>query len=192
MKGYYKLRKRALQLLENGLTVAHHYHGPKHTLNVLKVCNAYIRRESVTQKEAKLLRIAALFHDTGFVNSYKKHEDESARLAAVEMTKLGIDAQTIKRVQSLIMATKTPQMPKTKLERIICDSDLDYLGRHDYPEISNKLYQELKAFQLVDSKDSWLKQQIAFLQNHQYHTTFAKKNREPVKQKRILELQKNL
>jgi len=108
------------------------------------------------------------------------------------MTKLGIGAQTIKTVQKLIMATKTPQMPETKLERIICDSDLDYLGRNDYPEISNKLYKELKAFKLVDSKESWLKQQIAFLQNHQYHTTFAKKNREPVKQKRILELQKNL
>ena len=33
-------------------------------------------------------------------------------------------------------ATKIPQTPLTKLEEIICDADLDYLGREDFFEIS--------------------------------------------------------
>lgn len=188
MKGYLKLRKQALQLLNNGLTANHHYHGVYHTLNVLKVCNAAIRREKIAPQDAKLLRIAALYHDTGFVVCYKAHEEESVRLATEAMTQLGIDKQSIAKVQNLIRATKTPQAPKTQLERILCDADLDYLGRNDYPEISHKLYQELKAFQLVASEEAWREKQIAFLQNHRYHTPFAKKNREPVKQKRIQEL----
>ncbi len=188
MKGYLKLRKQALQLLKNGLTADHHYHGVYHTLNVLKVCNAAIRREKIAPQDAKLLRIAALYHDTGFVDTYEGHEDESIRLVTAAMTQLGVDTQSVKKVQNLIRATKTPQEPKTRLEKILCDADLDYLGRKDYPEISQKLYRELKAFQLVASEEAWREQQIAFLQKHRYHTAFAKKNREPVKQKRIQEL----
>ena len=85
--------------------------------------------------------------------------------------------------------SKTTKAPKTQLERILCDADLDYLGRKDYPEISQKLYRELKAFQLVTSEEAWREQQIAFLQKHRYHTAFAKKNREPAKQKRLQQLQ---
>jgi len=192
MKGYLTLRKQALQLLNNGLSANHHYHGLNHTLNVLKVCNAAIRREKIAPEDAKLLRIAALYHDTGFVVGYKAHEDESIRLVTKAMTQLGMDKQSVSKVQNLIRATKTPQAPKTQLERILCDADLDYLGRKDYPEISQKLYRELKAFQLVASAEAWREQQIAFLQNHRYHTPFAKKNREPVKQKRILELKSAL
>jgi predicted metal-dependent HD superfamily phosphohydrolase len=189
MKGYLKLRKQALQLLKNGLTANHHYHGVNHTLNVLKVCNAAIRREKIAPEDAKLLRIAALYHDTGFVGTYEAHEDESVRLVTAAMTQLGIDKRSVTKVQNLIRATKTPQEPKTQLEQILCDADLDYLGRKDYPEISQKLYRELKAFELVASKEAWLEQQIAFLKNHRYHTPFAKKNREPVKQKRLQQLQ---
>ena len=38
----------------------------------------------------------------------------------------------------LILATKVPQKPKNKLEKIICDADLDYLGREDFDNISDK------------------------------------------------------
>jgi hypothetical protein len=43
------------------------------------------------------------------------------------------------------MATKLPPNPKNLLEKIICDSDLDYLGRSDFIPVSNTLFEELKA-----------------------------------------------
>jgi hypothetical protein len=38
------------------------------------------------------------------------------------------------------------------------------------------------------SKQEWNKIQIKFLEAHEYHTEFAKKNRKPNKEKRIEEL----
>jgi len=37
----------------------------------------------------------------------------------------------------------TPR-PANLLEEIICDSDLDYLGRSDFIPVSNTLFEELK------------------------------------------------
>ncbi|MCK9612757.1 MAG: hypothetical protein PHR81_00260 [Bacteroidales bacterium] len=44
------------------------------------------------------------------------------------------------------MATKIPTKLKNKLEKLLCDADLDYLGREDYMEISNRLRREWDVF----------------------------------------------
>ncbi len=188
MKGYLKLRRKALYILRSELSDQLTYHGISHTLDVLHVCNLYIRREKLKREKAKLLRIGALCHDIGFIVSNEQHEKKSAKLAAKLMSKYGFSKKQISTVRALILATRIPQSPKTYLEKILCDADLDYLGRNDYYEISNKLYQELRAFELISDKEEWKKHQIQFLEAHSYHTPFAKKNREPLKQQRILEL----
>ena len=88
----------------------------------------------------------------------------------------------------LILCTKIPQQPKTLLERIICDVDLDYLGRPDFYEISDQLFRELKALSVINNIDEWNKIQINFLEAHTYHTDFAIRNRQPNKEQRIKEL----
>jgi predicted metal-dependent HD superfamily phosphohydrolase len=192
MKGYLKLRRKALHILRSELSDQLSYHGISHTLDVLHVCNLYIRREKIKREKAKLLRIGALCHDIGFTVSNQKHEKKSAKLAATLMSKYGFSKKQISIVKRLILATRIPQTPKTYLERILCDADLDYLGRNDYYEISNKLYQELKTFEHIANKEEWREQQIQFLEAHNFHTPFAKKNREPLKQQRILELKGKL
>ena len=95
-------------------------------------------------------------------------------------------------VKGLIWATKIPQSPKTKLEKIICDADLDYLGRRDFYQISDQLFKELKLRGLLGNKKEWNRIQISFLEGHSYHTKFALENRQPVKEKRIAELYETL
>lgn len=190
MTGYLKLRRRALRILHSELSDQLSYHGISHTLDVLHVCNLYIRREKLNPEKAKLLRIGALCHDIGFTVSGLNHEQESADLAATLMSQYGFSKNHISTVKRLILSTKIPQSPKTYLEKILCDADLDYLGREDYYEISNKLYQELKTFNLISNKEEWRKQQIHFLESHRYHTPFARKNRQPAIETRLRELKK--
>ena len=47
------------------------------------------------------------------------------------------------------MATKMPQAPQNKLQQIICDADLYYLGTDTYLSKSNKLYKELHESGIV-------------------------------------------
>ena len=188
MKGYIKLRKRVLEILGTKLSKRCYYHGVQHTLDVLKVINQYIKRENVYTEDAKLLRIGVLLHDIGFTVSHIDHEVRSAEIAESIMSELGFSKKHIEIVKGLILSTRVPQKPKTKLEKIICDADLDYLGRSDFYSKSDLLFKELKTYSNIGNKLEWNKAQIKFLENHKYHTKFSKKNRQPQKEKRIKEL----
>ena len=91
-------------------------------------------------------------------------------------------------IQSLIMATKLPQSPKNHLEQIICDADLDYLGRDDFFIIGNNLRKEFLHYNIVANNEVWEKLQFNFLSNHQYFTESSRNLREPVKQQNFAKL----
>ena len=192
MDGYYKLRKEALLILNSRLPNGLYYHSISHTLDVLETSNNYIKRDKINAHEATLLRIAVLFHDTGFIEKYVGHEEISKNIAISLMQECGYDEQDIRIVKGLILATHIPQLPKNNLEKIICDSDLDYLGRSDFYPTSDLLFKELKFRSMVTSKLEWDKIQIKFLESHRYHTPFAIKNRQPNKEKRIAELKSSV
>jgi len=185
---YEKLKERILDLLDEQLPGDLTYHGTHHTLDVLDVCNAYIERGSIEERDALLLRTGVLFHDFGFTRSFDDHERNGAILAEKVLPDYGFSAEEIKIVEGLIMSTKIPQKPETDLEKIICDADLDYLGRDDYYPISNTLFQELKSLGKIETEEEWNALQIGFLEAHNYHTSFAIENRQPEKEKRIAEL----
>ena len=190
MKGYNKIRKKALEILNSALSKKLYYHGAHHTIDVLHVINQYIKREKINNYAAKILRIGALYHDIGFSVSSKEHEKSGCIIAEKYMLEYGFSKKDISIVKGLIMATRIPQSPKTHLEKIICDADLDYLGRNDFYTISNQLFKELGFFSEIQNENDWNKLQINFLEAHQYHTEFAIKNRQPQKEKRIEELKK--
>ncbi len=176
--------------LQSGLSSRLTYHHFDHTLSVVATCNQYIAHYGIDKKQAQLLRLAAWGHDLGFVNTYKDHEVESARLTAELMSKYGYDKDDIQIVESLILATRIPQSPNTLLEKILCDSDLDYLGKANYFPISNTLYQELKSYGVIQDEDHWLDLQISFLKKHHYHTLFARTHLAPQKEQVLQKLQK--
>ena len=182
MQGYRTLRKQVLTNLEANLPSSLTYHALDHTLDVLNVCNQYIRREQLPEEERYLLRTGAIVHDMGFLQGSANHEEVGAGMAEVIMKDLGINEKDIELVKGLVMATKIPQNPQNHLQRIICDADLDYLGRQDYPEISKRLFMELKNMNVISTAQQWKELQINFLKAHHYHTPYAIKNREPQKQ----------
>jgi hypothetical protein len=85
----------------------------------------------------------------------------------------------------MIRATKIPQQPQNKLEEIIADADLDYLGRDDFFMIGGQLFNELKARNVVNQESDWDQIQIRFLENHHYFTTTARNLREEQKEKHL-------
>lgn len=188
MHGYNKLRKRARYLLNNELPDDLYYHSIRHTINALKNCEAYIKYFNIDSYSSKLLRIAILLHDIGFTVSYINHEIEGAKIANELMTEFGFTKSEIKVVTRLILATQLPQKPQNLLEKIICDVDLDYLGRKDFYKTSDLLYQELLEKSDFFDRNEWNRIQIEFLESHTYHTEFAKERRQVNKEQRIEEL----
>lgn len=164
------------------------YHGIHHTEHVFANAKEYIKRMHISEYDGLLLLTAALMHDTGFLFTYDNHEDHSMKYASELLPDFQYEPQEIDKINGMIRATKIPQQPTNVLEDIIGDCDLDYLGTDSFYPVSHTLFEELKAYKKVSGEKDWNELQIRFLQKHHYHTPFAKKYREPVKQKYLKEL----
>ena len=174
-----------LDKLEKELPEYLYYHNVKHTIDVVTEVELIGWAEGVSEKEVLLLKTAALFHDAGHTIGYDNHEDIGCGLARDFLPGYNYSPSQIERICELIMATQMPLKPKNLLEKIMCDSDLDYLGRSDFIPVSNTLYEELKQQNKIDSLNDWNKLQIKFISGHQYFTETARNLREVNKQKQI-------
>ncbi len=179
--------KHIVEMLESKMP-HHHYHNIDHVYDVLTAAEVIGDQEQLTAEERSLLRIAALLHDSGFIHSPKNHEESGAELAREILPTYGLSAEQIDSICGMIMATRIPQSPTTKLEKILCDADLDYLGRDDFYEIGGRLLLELKEAGVVETEREWNLVQKTFLESHRYHTPFSKRNREGMKHNHLQEI----
>ena len=163
------------------------YHSYYHIIDVANVCDKYINLYHIDDNMAKLIRIAAVSHDFGYTESPVEHEENSILLIE-SFLKPVLSKEEIELVNGMIRATKIPQEPRTFYEKIIADADLDYLGRTDYNELSECLRKEFMHFGVIKTQKEWLNLQIKFLENHEYHTLYAKWNRRKLKLRKLKEL----
>lgn len=174
-----------LDKLEKELPRYLFYHNVKHTVDVVTEVELIGWAEGCTDEEVLLLKTAGLFHDAGHTIGYDGHEELGCQLARKFLPKYGYTDEQIEKICTIIMATQLPPTPNTILEKIICDADLDYLGRSDMIPVSNTLYKELKEQEKIGSFNDWNKLQVKFISGHQYFTQTARSLREVNKQKQI-------
>lgn len=180
-----------LKKLDTELPDGLFYHGIHHTLNVAATAKFIALQEGVTNPaDLNLLYFAALYHDAGFIVSYQNHEENSCLLARENLPQFGFSTEDLDVICALIMATKVPQNAQTHLERILCDADLDYLGRDNISSIAGMLYKELHTQGFVKDVEAWNEIQIKFLTQHTFHTEYAQKKLNPKKMAYLDELKK--
>jgi class 3 adenylate cyclase len=178
-----------LDKLEKELPDYLFYHNVKHTVDIVTEVELIGWGEGCSDEEILLLKTAGLFHDAGHTVAYDNHEYHGTVLAREMLPKYNYSPEQIEKICSIIMATKLPPKPSNLLESIICDSDLDYLGRSDFIPVSNTLYEELKAQNKIGSLNDWNKIQVKFISGHQYFTQTARSLREVNKQQQIERIQ---
>ncbi len=181
-----------LDKLEKDLPEYLYYHNVKHTVDVVTEVELIGWAEGLNDEEILLLKTAALFHDAGHTVKYDEHEYHGTQLAREMLPNYGYDEEQIEKICRIIMATKLPPQPSDLLEQIICDADLDYLGRSDMIPVSNTLYKEMKEQNKIGTLDDWNKLQIKFISGHQYFTSTARNLREVNKKKQIERIKKLL
>lgn len=187
-----RIYKEVMSNLENNLPSWLHYHTPAHTRYVLEKAMFLAEQEGVTGRELFLIKVAALYHDLGFVKDRKNHERTGCEIAAKELREYGLMPEEISKICGMIMATKIPQNPKTTSEKILADADLEYLGTEQFTEISETLYQELLHTRPHLSRDQWNEIQVQFLSNHSYHTIYCQEHCEAKKAEHLARLQEKL
>lgn len=164
------------------------YHNLRHAIDVYSAANTLASLSKQGYENRFLLKTAALLHDIIVVPGSKYNEEKSVEFAEQYLPQIGYSAGQTQTIGKLILATKMPQNPVSFLEQILCDADLDNLGRPDFFELGEKVRIELG---LGDTR-KWYQQQLQFLRNHQYHTEVAKRLRDSGKAANMQRLEKML
>lgn len=189
---YMKAERHIMKILENQLSPKLLYHSINHTVDVTKAVERLAIMEGITDEDLFLLKSAATYHDAGFIEKYEKNEEIGMRLAREILPKYGYTEDQIDIIDGLIKSTEIPQSPTTKLQQIMCDADLDYLGRDDFHAIADLLRRELREHGKLDSDRAWDEIQVKFLEQHTYFTDSAIKLRHEKKLAHIQEIKDKL
>jgi len=188
-----EVRGYVFKLFKSNLPSAVVYHNFDHTVEVVNAAFEIGTAENISDEEMKTLLIAAWFHDTGNIKSYLNHEEESKKIVSNFLKDKGFEKDQISTISGLIDATKMPQKPKNKLERIICDSDLVHLGKKDFKEKSELLKLEWELLGYKNSSEfDWCFENENFLTTHSFFTDYAYENFNSQKTKNLLKLKKDL
>lgn len=190
---YQELKSELLSLLSEKLDSRLTYHNLAHTKDVMRQVERIAKGENITDSnEIMLLKVAALFHDSGFLFVYRHHEEKSCQILVEHLKDGDFTPEEVLRIKGMIMATQIPQTPHNIMEKVICDADLDYLGRDDFERISNGLKEEFLIFSVIKHETDWDPLQIGFFEAHNYFTETCRQDRTPKKLEHLDLLKKNL
>jgi class 3 adenylate cyclase/predicted metal-dependent HD superfamily phosphohydrolase len=180
-----------LARLTNELSTDYYYHNVAHTLDVVQATERLAESEGISDPETLLLlKTAALYHDTGFLEVYANNEPTGARIAQETLPEFGYSEEQIAVIKRIILATALKAIPESIEESILKDADLDYLGRNDYKLLSLRLKQEWEHQGMHKTMPEWYELQINFLWGHRYYTASAQQQREQMKQQQLEEIRK--
>jgi predicted metal-dependent HD superfamily phosphohydrolase len=166
------------------------YHNLEHTREVCEAVQLMCSHYELLPEDEQAVRIAAWWHDVGYLyGPAETHEAISAEKARTWLSSHGAGEPLILKVEGCIQATKMPQQPKSLAEEIICDADLFHLGTPEFSANSKMLRKEIELLTGREVKGSdWRSSTIRLLEQHRYHTEFARYRLEEGKQKNLEEL----
>lgn len=169
------------------------YHNLNHTESVVKATQQIANHYQLHDKDFFIVSASAWFHDTGYFEDSKNHEQRGAELA-VDFLKLhDVPADIRDSVMQTILSTKMPQRPTNLIENILCDGDLFHLGTAEFAEKRKLMHKEMALIYGTDtSKREWRIKDVEFLESQQYHTDYCALLLNEQKQKNIEKLKRKI
>ena len=166
------------------------YHSIEHTLDVLDSAVRLAELEKLSSKDMLLLKTACVFHDSGMLVTYRGHEEASIELCKEILPAFNYEPGDTETVCRMIKTTKLPQCASEALDKILCDADLDYLGRPDFFMIAHRLKYEWDILNIHPTTlQEWYQIQREFLSSHKYFTESAIKLRQHVKMENLKQIE---
>jgi len=171
------------KLLSNKLSSKLSFHNLEHTELVVNGATKIGIEEGLNAKECEIIIIAAWFHDTGFIESYNNHELASSMIAKDKLKELGYPKKVINEVISCIISTSVDSDLNNHLQEVLHDADSIHLSLDNYWKWNERLKKEIRYFENNNLRaDQWYFQNLQFLKNHQYFTSYGQNVLEPLKQ----------
>ncbi|HEY8929963.1 MAG TPA: Pycsar system effector family protein [Mucilaginibacter sp.] len=151
------------------------YHNLGHTEDVVAAAIKIANHYQLDDDDFFVVMASVWFHDLGYMIDLNIHEEKGAELAAKYFHDHAVDPKLIDEITGCILATRMPQEPKNLLEQIVCDADLFHLGTDKFEEKDKQLRKEINLLHNIDlTKEQWHEKTVKFMEEHSYHTDYAK------------------
>ena len=170
-------RTYVLSILTTRTPVENFYHDVNHTREVVQSIIEIGIGEKLSEDELEMIQIAAWFHDVGYIEKTDGHEKVSVEYARNFLTELQYPSDKIEIIIGAILATKVPQKPNNKFDKILCDADLFHLGKELFFNRNDKYrveYENYLGHKL--SERDWLVKTIDFVKDQNFYTDYAQRN----------------
>lgn len=169
------------------------YHTYRHTVDVVRASRRIGSASGLTGKELEIVALAAWFHDAGYCESHRGHEEASARIAEAFLIEHEYGSRDIGRVRRCILATKTPQRPSHRTDKVLCDADMVYLGGRRFFETNELLRRETEVREgRAVSPAAWTARTLEFVAAHRFHTQYGRSRLNSHRMKIIGQLKRQL
>lgn len=169
------------------------FHNIQHTRDVVTATEEIGNHIDLTEDEMESALIAAWLHDIGYVNGKGDHERNAADKARELLSSWGVSHKKILEITEAILATKVPQQPRSLVSKVLCDADLYHLSTEECARQSEKLRDEwMRAEKKIMSDDEWVAHNLAFLENHRYHTAYGQTVLQEGKKRNIKKIRKRM
>lgn len=164
-----KISEYIVKFFEKNIDPKYAYHNLDHTLSVLSSVQEMAKKANLNEEESLIIQVAALFHDTGFVEGPENHEERSATIAEEYLRANGFEIGFIDQVKTCIYATKLNSTDDSHLSVILQDADLSGLASEDFFDITERLRVERNVTCSNQiSKKEWANTNVDFLNQCQY------------------------
>ena len=170
-------RTYVLSILTTRTPVENFYHDVNHTREVVQSIIEIGIGEKLSEDELEMIQIAAWFHDVGYIEKTDGHEKVSVEYARNFLTELQYPSDKIEIIIGAILATKVPQKPNNKFDKILCDADLFHLGKELFFNRIDRYrveYENYLGHKL--SERDWLVKTIDFVKDQNFYTDYAQRN----------------
>ena len=163
------------------------YHNYNHTAETVKACKKLSKSYNLTSRDYEVLLLAALFHDTGYINAYENHEIESVKFMK-DYLKGNYPEDDISEIESLILSTKYRTIPDGSMQEILHDADYINLGSKNFNHRADLLRIEWeRILHKTYTEEEWAQIQIQFLIDTTFKTEDAVIKYNEQKEQNILE-----
>ncbi|HSI90078.1 MAG TPA: HD domain-containing protein, partial [Adhaeribacter sp.] len=98
------------------------YHTYKHTTETVHEARVLGELHQLNPEQLEILLLAAWFHDTGYVDTYEGHEENSARIAVTQLREMGYPPEKASQVADTIRAARSSDQSNELLSNILLDA----------------------------------------------------------------------
>jgi adenylate cyclase len=178
-----KTRKFVEQLFAERLSDDLYFHDLAHTREIALAAEEIGKGEGLSADELEIIILSAWLHDTGYVEQYIGHEEESQVIADEFLRSVNYPEEKISIIKNCILATKYKHEIGNVLEAVVVDADRVSMGKTNFDKRGDLLRKEWAIYLDKEYTDKeWSDIQLQYLTETLFFTKYAKANFETQKQ----------